>query len=320
MWEFGNVNLESPDCRVRGPGLEETPGPQLATVAVAARPSFRRRIVAAQRQAVVGAEGKAAADDVGLREAEERREHFERAPFDAGSRREGRDLLERAKVFRPAVRITGVIERVDADDDGFGADDLGPGRRERQEDRVAGGHVGGRNARRVERAILRDVAVADECRAANRRQRDVQLEMTRHAERGGDTPCSFDLADVHLSVANRQYVPVVPVGRRHRAGRIRVETATQQQHRAFHRSSLVVIERSREHAPGALDKRPPYTPRTSAPHMYLCAWSCSRTGRRSARIQAASSRALMTPWTGENSTAAAFDTRSWLATTSRANS
>src|SRR5262249_7371737 len=127
MWEFGNVNLESPDCRVRGPGLEETPGPQLAAVAVAARLSFRRRIVAAQRQAVVGAEGKAAADDVGLREAEERREHFERAPFDAGSRREGRDLLERAKVFRAAGRVTGETGGVEPRAEGFGGGQRGPG-------------------------------------------------------------------------------------------------------------------------------------------------------------------------------------------------
>ena len=55
-------------------------------------------------------------------------------------------LLERRDEFRPAVRIAGVVDGVDADEDVVRAEHLGPGQRERQEHRVARRHVGDRDA------------------------------------------------------------------------------------------------------------------------------------------------------------------------------
>src|SRR4029450_14149929 len=99
-----------------------------------------------------------------------------------------------------------------------------------------------------------------------------------------------------------------------------VEPPPQKHPPAFHRSWLgATIERRREQTPGALDERPSYTPRTSAPHTYLWACSWSRTGSRSASIHSASSRGGITPWTGENSTAAAFETSWGFATRARGN-
>src|SRR5690242_12671440 len=111
-----------------------------------------------------------------------------------------------------------------------------------------------------------------------------------------------------LTVSNRQPVQRVAVGSSQRASRVRIKTAAQQQHRASHRwlSRLLseMVERRREHPTRALDERTPYTPRTSAPHTYLCAWSWSRTASRSARIHSARVFGAKTPCTGENRTAA----------------
>ena len=91
------------------------------------------------------------------------------------------------EVLGPAVGIAGVVERVDADDDGLGAETSAHAEREREEDRVAGRDVGRRDlALVVELPILRDFAVADQRGAAERREVDVELEMPRDAERPRD--------------------------------------------------------------------------------------------------------------------------------------
>ena len=53
--------------------------------------------------------------------------------------------LEGLDVLGPAVGVAAVVERVDADEDVAGLQRLGPGQGEREEDRVAGGHVGDRD-------------------------------------------------------------------------------------------------------------------------------------------------------------------------------
>ena len=72
--------------------------------------------------------------------------------------------------FRPAVGIAGVVERVDADDDVVGAEHLGPAERQRQENRVPRRHVGRRNLRGVEVAIVRHGRARGQRRAADRPQ------------------------------------------------------------------------------------------------------------------------------------------------------
>ncbi len=69
------------------------------------------------------------------------------AALDALASREVRHLLVRLDVLGSAVRIPAVVERVDADEDVLGLEDLRPREREGQEDGVSRGYVGDRDAR-----------------------------------------------------------------------------------------------------------------------------------------------------------------------------
>ena len=64
-----------------------------------------------------------------------------------------------------------------------------------------------------QRPILRDLAVADERRPADLRQRHLEFEVPRDAQRRGDLPRRLDLARVDLPVADGQRVQLVPVRR-----------------------------------------------------------------------------------------------------------
>src|SRR6185503_16873810 len=103
------------DQRVGHTNLREPFGSQDATIAATTWPSVGLRVVAAVCEAVVQTEGNAAADDLGLRERDERRVDAKSAAVYAGSRRQRRQRFERAYELGPAIRIARVIERVDAD-------------------------------------------------------------------------------------------------------------------------------------------------------------------------------------------------------------
>ena len=83
----------------------------------------------------------------------------------------------------------------------------------------------------VERAILRDGAVADERGAAERSEVDGQLEVPGDAERAGRGARRLDLARVDLAVADAQGVELVAVRPGHRRGGERVEPAAEQHDR-----------------------------------------------------------------------------------------
>ncbi len=65
----------------------------------------------------------------------------DRRAFDAGTRREPRQRLERGEVLRAAVGVPAVVERVDANEDVVRAEHLGPRECVGEEDRVASGNV-----------------------------------------------------------------------------------------------------------------------------------------------------------------------------------
>ena len=137
--------------------------------------------------------------------------------------------------------------------------------------------------RSVQSPVLRDLAVADERRAAERAQIDVELDVSGEAERRGDAARGFDLARVHLAV---------PDASARRAPSLRGARAPRPS--------------SNRARPRAARRRRHHTPRASGLQMYLCAWSCSRTrqaGRRGSTSRA--SPGASTPCTGENSTAPA---------------
>ena len=86
------------------------------------------------------------AHDFRFREFDQRRvDTNARAPLDAGFGGEVAHLFESMNELGPAIRIAGVIERVDADVDVVGFEHFGPCQRERKKDRVARRHVGDRN-------------------------------------------------------------------------------------------------------------------------------------------------------------------------------
>ena len=177
--------------RVGDAGFSETPRSQLASVASPTRSTIGGRVIATQRHGevdaeratrtirvvtalrdrVVDAELEPAADDALLRELHQRRMDLQplRA-LDAGLRGQVGHPLEGLDVLRPAIRIPAVVERVDTHEHVARAQRLGIRKRERQEDRVAGGHVGDRDlaVRRVEWSVLRYRDVVGQRRRAER--------------------------------------------------------------------------------------------------------------------------------------------------------
>ena len=136
---------------------------------------------------------------------------LQRPPFDAGARRQRREPLERLEVLRPAVRVAGVVERVDAEDDGLGADHFRPAERQRQEDGVARRHVRGRNVR--QRRASRSFGISPSPTSAEppNAARSTSSSMWRAtpSARGDLARARLDLARVHLTVAHRQRVQLV---------------------------------------------------------------------------------------------------------------
>ncbi len=71
-------------------------------------------------------------------------------------------------------------------------------------------------------------------RAGQRRGRDaaqieIELDMTRHAQRRGDLPRRLDLARVRLPVAHGQRMQREAVGANDAAGRVGIQSAAQQE-------------------------------------------------------------------------------------------
>src|SRR5829696_6298954 len=196
-------------CWINGTGFQKTLGSQPAAVAAAAWPPVRPRIVTTQREPVVQTERDTAADNLGLRELDERREDAQGPPLDARPGGQRGEPFERLQEFRTAIRISGVIERVHANHDRLRAAHLRERHREREEYGVPRGDVGRRNGAFVERPIFRNRAVADERGAAELRQRYVDLHVSSSTERLRDLPRRVDLPRVDLSVADCERVELV---------------------------------------------------------------------------------------------------------------
>src|SRR5262245_42246414 len=116
--------------RISQAGFLEAARAQYATVAPAARPAGRQRIVATVRQPVVEAERRATADDLCLRHRYQRRLDAEAAALDASLRRERRGPLEGLDELGTAIGVTRIVERIDADEDVVRAQHFGPRQRE----------------------------------------------------------------------------------------------------------------------------------------------------------------------------------------------
>lgn len=130
------------------------------------------------------------ADDVGFGELQEGRVNFDLgAAFDSGFGGEVGHGLEGFDEFGATVGVAGVVEGVDADDDGIGFEDFGPGEGKRQEDSVARGDVGdgdvGRHGGFI--AALGDVDVVSEGGVAEDAEVDFGGAVGGGSEGFGDT-------------------------------------------------------------------------------------------------------------------------------------
>ena len=169
-------------------------------------------------------------DDLGLGEPDQRGVDGQPRAFDAGPGGEVRHPRVGLEVLGPAIGIAAVVERVGAEEDVAGAEGLGPGQREREEDGVAGGDVGGRDALADlgQRRVLGHRHVGGERRAPEGAEVEVDHHVPPDAEPLGHAPRGLELDRVPLAVAHAQRVDVEPVAPRDGGGRGRVHPAAQQ--------------------------------------------------------------------------------------------
>ena len=104
---------------------------------MAASASVRQRIVTTVGQRKIDIELDGFANDVRFRHFDEGRVNLNPSAFNAGLCRDVRQRFENRDEFRPAVRITAVIDRVCADEDVPGRNRFRPGQRMREEDGIS---------------------------------------------------------------------------------------------------------------------------------------------------------------------------------------
>ena len=127
--------------------------------------------------------------------------------FDTGLCRQVGHLLEGGEVFRPAIRVTRVVDRVDPDENIIAAQYLGPGQSQRQHDGVARRHIGDRNTRldAIDRHV--DGAVG-QGRSAKLGQSQVEYPVLDSALGLDDPFGRLQLGTVTLTVVERKTVTV----------------------------------------------------------------------------------------------------------------
>ncbi len=186
-----------------------------------------RWIVARPAEPEIEPEPRALADDVRLGHVLERRLDAERIALDPRLGREFGQPLECGDEFGTAIRITRIIERVDADIDIARTRRLGPAEREAEEDRIAGGDIGDGNATRIIGAdtVLGHVDIGGERRTAERGQVHRQDDVAFGAERGGDAARGVELDAVALVIIERQREQAPAGFPQHGGGNHRVEAA-----------------------------------------------------------------------------------------------
>src|SRR5205085_5263623 len=135
-------------------------------------------------------------------------------------------------VFRPAIWIAAVVHGIDADEDVGGANDFCERDGVRQEDRVAGRHVGDGDLVGIcrgwsEVTVFRNWYVVGERRSAERCEIDVEDVMPLHSRAVGDSLCRFDLDRVPLSVSEAKGMDGEAFALRDRENGGRIQAAAQ---------------------------------------------------------------------------------------------
>ena len=205
-------------------------GAQDTAVALSARRAMRERIVATVGQAVIEAQRQTAADDLRLRQRDQRSTNVKAAAVDARFRGQSRHPLERLDVLGPAVWIAGVVQRIDADEEVAGAQHFSPRQRQRQEHRIARGHVRGWN----DAGVAAPLGISPSPTSADppTDPRSTDSSMRLHAERLCHPPRRQNLLRVPLAVLHGERVQLEPKFPRDGRGRKGVQ-ASAQQHDGF---------------------------------------------------------------------------------------
>lgn len=112
--------------RVRHAGVGKAGCAQTTGIAMAAGTSVGVGAVARHGEAEVHAQANALTHDVGLAEELQRRMHAQARAFHAGLGGQIRQHLEGTHELWPAVRVAGIVDRIDAAEQVVGADHFGP--------------------------------------------------------------------------------------------------------------------------------------------------------------------------------------------------
>ena len=153
-----------------------------------------------------------------------------RVAFHARPRRQVGHPFICLDVFRPAIRIAGVIEGVDADEDVGALQHLRPGQRQRKEDGVAGRHVGHRDAvaHLVERPRLGYSHVRRQRGSAERVEPNLHHQALLHTQRRRYPRRRIQLEFVPLAVIERDRVAGKAIAPSQRQAGGRIEAARQE--------------------------------------------------------------------------------------------
>ncbi|MNT25580.1 hypothetical protein D3C72_1611040 [compost metagenome] len=158
--------------------------------------------------------------------------HAEAVALHAGLGGEVGERLVGGHVLGAAVRIAGVVHGVGAEEQVAAADRLGPAQGQRQHDRVAGRHVGNRNA--AGGAVGRHVeGVVGQRGAAEAAQVEVDDLVALRAQRRRHQLRGLQLGRMPLAVAHGQRVGFKPGGVGHGEDGGGVKSARKQDDGAF---------------------------------------------------------------------------------------
>ena len=160
----------------------------------------------------------------------------EAGALDAGPGRDLGQRLERVHELGPAVRVPGVVDGIHPRDEIAGAERLREAERDRQEHRVARGHVGDRDAAGPLglRPVFGHRDRGRERRAADGAQVELDDPVRGRAQRVGDARRGLELDGVALPVAEAQGVTAPPGGPGHGQRRRRIDPTRQKHDRVAH--------------------------------------------------------------------------------------
>lgn len=187
------------------------------------RSAIDRGIVTTGGQRVINLETLAQFYDFAFGEMLQRSMNLEAGrAFNTGARGEVCHRFKGRDVFRPTIRVTGIIQRIHPDEEIGGAHGFRPGQRERQKDRVSRRHVRDRNfvAWSMYVAVLGDLCIGRQRRSAPLPQVNVNDQVPSDTLCRRDPFGRVDFSGMSLSVTKRHGIrsKSVASGNRERSG------------------------------------------------------------------------------------------------------